>query len=150
MEADIYLFWATLIVMLLPFAAKYLQINIPDKLPQFLFPLIGIIMSFLFIIISQAYAIRLTAVGKGYYNLIDKLPEEFRRNTVEVEYLQGKIKPKEKEKSKPKKPGETEPKKRHKVYAKILNSYLAKGISWIMFVLLFITGLILLHLTLAG
>ena len=45
-------FWATLIVMLLPFAAKYLQINIPDKLPQFLFPLIGIIMSFLFIIIS--------------------------------------------------------------------------------------------------
>ncbi len=71
-------FYATLIVMILPYA-QIVEISFGNIIPQWAFPLAGIIMSVAFFIIGKGYAVRLTAIGMSYDNLIQKLPEEYRR-----------------------------------------------------------------------
>lgn len=75
-------FLASLVVMILPFADVW-GFSLGDKAPQWIFPVIGILMSIAFLIIGIGYAIRLRAIGATYKNLIQMFPEEYRRLTIE-------------------------------------------------------------------
>ncbi len=75
-------FFAIVVVMILPYIEIY-KIEIGDYIPRWLFPLTGIFLSFLFLILGRGYAFRLQAIGNTYNDLIKKLPEEYRRTTLE-------------------------------------------------------------------
>lgn len=75
-------FFATLVVMILPFANIW-EFSLGDKIASWIFPAIGILMSLAFFIIGKGYAVRLTAIGKVYDKLIQKLPKDYRRIKLE-------------------------------------------------------------------
>lgn len=71
-------FFATLVVMILPFANIW-DIDFGAAVPQWIFPITGIILAIIFLIIGNGYAARLKAIGDTYNNLIDMLPSKYRR-----------------------------------------------------------------------
>lgn len=71
-------FFAGLVVDILPFTTIW-NIDLTNVIPKWIFPIVGIIISIFFSIMSGAYTIRLAAVGKTYANLIETLPTEMRR-----------------------------------------------------------------------
>ena len=71
-------FFATLVVMILPFANVW-EFSLGEKVATWIFPAVGILMSLAFFVIGKGYAVRLTAIGKVYDNLIQKLPKDYRR-----------------------------------------------------------------------
>ena len=75
-------FFATLIVMILPFANIW-DFSLGDKIEPWIFPVIGLLMTLVFSVIGKGYAIRLQAIGHTYGELIDKLPKEFKRQKIE-------------------------------------------------------------------
>ncbi len=85
-------FFSSLVVMLLPFMNAW-GLHLPESIPNFIFPAIGLVMSVLFFIVSNGYLARLKAVHDTYQSLIEKLPFGYRENKVERLYpgVQGKI-----------------------------------------------------------
>lgn len=75
-------FYATLIVMILPYI-HIVDLPFGETIPKWVFPLIGMLMTVAFFVIGKAFAVRLTAIGKSYNNLIKKLPKEYRRTKLE-------------------------------------------------------------------
>lgn len=75
------LFYAILVVILLPNVANYLNITIP-AIPTVFFRLFGLISSGIFLYISVGYLKRLEAIGNTYQKLIDKLPVKYQRQHV--------------------------------------------------------------------
>lgn len=78
-------FFSTLVMMLLPFMDPW-GLNLPDGLPNWLFQCIGLVMAFVFFIVSRGYIARLKALSDPYRNLIEKLPLNYRRKTVKELY----------------------------------------------------------------
>ena len=81
-------FYAILIIMILPNVTLHLNINIPQIIPV-LFPVVGIAMTVIFCYASLGYAKRLEAIGVTYQNLIDTLPNQYRR--LKLDDVNGKI-----------------------------------------------------------
>lgn len=75
-------YYAILIIILLPNLVDYFKLQIPN-LPIVIFRIIGLFLSFVFLYVSIGYAIRLQSVGITYQKLINKLPEEYRREKIE-------------------------------------------------------------------
>lgn len=83
------LFYATLILTLLPNITGLFSIQLPAILEIF-YRVIGVIMSIIFLFISLSYAKRLEASSSTYNQTIDLLPAAYRRKKVnELKY--GKI-----------------------------------------------------------
>ena len=78
-------FFSSLVVMLLPFMNAW-GLHLPESIPNFIFPSIGIIMSVLFFVVTNGYLARLKAVSIPYQSLIEKLPPEYRRRKVNQLY----------------------------------------------------------------
>ncbi len=78
-------FFSSLVVMLLPFM-KVWGLHLPESIPNFIFPAIGLVMSVLFFIVSNGYVARLKAVNIPYQSLFEKLPPEYRRKKVNQLY----------------------------------------------------------------
>ena len=76
------LFYAILITIFLPNIARYLKIDLPI-VPSVVFPVIGVLMSILFLYVSLGYSARLHASGDTYKKLIDSMPEKWQRVPVE-------------------------------------------------------------------
>lgn len=76
-------FYATLIVMLIPNLTTYLKICLPSSIPVKAFPVIGLIMSIVFLFISLQYAMRLSASADTYEKIINILDEKYRRVSLE-------------------------------------------------------------------
>lgn len=74
-------YYAVLIIILLPNLVDYFQLHIPN-LPIVIFRIIGLFFSFIFLYISIGYVIRLQSIGITYQNIINKLPEEYRREKI--------------------------------------------------------------------
>ena len=71
-------FFAGVVVNILPFTSIW-NIDFTGIIPKWIFPSVGILISIFFIIISGAYTIRVTTVGKTYKNLIKMLPHDLQR-----------------------------------------------------------------------
>ncbi|MCH5192186.1 MAG: hypothetical protein J1F23_08495 [Oscillospiraceae bacterium] len=110
-------FFAILVISILPFA-KLWGINFDSVIPKWIFPLIGLILSVLFFVFSMGYAERVEAVGAIYRDLINMLPQEYRRKKI-IEMGNGPI-------------------------YKIISLRLSKLIPYVMFVLLIAINIILL------
>lgn len=74
-------FIACLVVMLLPFMT-YFEIDFDNALPKWLFPMIGLVLSIVFFVVSKGYAIRLQAIGDAYQNVLDQLPRNLQRKRI--------------------------------------------------------------------
>lgn len=77
-------FFSSLIVMLLPNLTERFGISLPEKLTTYdwIFPAVGIILSFVFLYVSLGLARRFNAVSITYNNLIDLLPTELQRTSI--------------------------------------------------------------------
>lgn len=69
------LFYATLIVIVLPNIAQYIGIDL-QTIPCILFPVVGIVMAIAFLYIGLAYAVRLTASSRTYENMMKLLGDK--------------------------------------------------------------------------
>lgn len=76
------MFYSILMVILLPNFAVFLQIDLPE-VPIWVFRIIGLLLSFVFLYLSLGYAVRLHSVGYTYKKIIDKLPADYRRERLE-------------------------------------------------------------------
>ena len=85
-------FYVTLIVMFLPNLSTFIGIDLPNDFPSFVFPIIALTMSVLFLIVSIGYAMRLSSSGEAYKNVIEKLPKEYQRSNINDEIDIGKFK----------------------------------------------------------
>lgn len=74
-------FYAILIIILLPNLARHFDLALPN-LPIFIFRLIGLLFSLLFLYVSLGYAIRLQAISDTYRDIINTLPKEYRRKSI--------------------------------------------------------------------
>lgn len=74
-------FYAIVIIIILPFV-DVLGVGFEDILPRWIFSATGIILSFIFLIVSKGYADRLKSIGDTYNRLIKMLPVQFRRNEI--------------------------------------------------------------------
>lgn len=86
MWSQIYKFFlATLLVILLPNLTDFIGITIPDELKDkyWIFPICGILMSFVFLYNSISLIRRFQAVSKTYNKLIRQLPENLQREKLE-------------------------------------------------------------------
>ncbi len=72
-------------LMLLPFMNAW-GLHLPESIPNFIFPSIGIIMSVLFLIVSNGYLARSKAISISYQSLIEELPPEYQRKKVGTLY----------------------------------------------------------------
>ena len=77
-----YYFYATIVVLFLPNLADFIGIELPD-FPALLFPLVALFLSFAFLYISLGLAKRIDASVKTYNKLVDLLPVELQKITVE-------------------------------------------------------------------
>ncbi len=68
-------FYATLIVTILPNAAAFVGIELP-QINAKMFPVIGIVMSLVFLYVGLGYAMRLQASGKTYAKVMKLLGNE--------------------------------------------------------------------------
>lgn len=114
-------FFSSLVIMILPFADIW-GLHLPEALPTWLFPGIGMVMAIAFFIISSGYIARFKALNDPYQALINKLPPSYRRKTIKELY-----------------PG---------ALGKLLNWRMASFISVFMFLSLMVIGSVLLHFTL--
>ena len=71
-------FYLTVFIMALPNITSYLKITLP-KLPPHFFPAIGFLVATLALYISIGYNKRLVAIANTYGNMINLLPEPYRR-----------------------------------------------------------------------
>lgn len=74
-------FYAILIIILLPNLALHFDLALPN-LPIFIFRIIGLFLSLLFLYISLGYAIRLQAISDTYRDIIKTLPQEYQRKSI--------------------------------------------------------------------
>ncbi len=75
-------FYADLIVIVLPNIASFIGITLPE-MNNIVFPIIGIIMSIVFLYISLGYVVRLRASSITYENLMNMLArEEYKRTSI--------------------------------------------------------------------
>ena len=73
------LFYAILIVIILPYVANFLGVSLPP-INNKIFPIIGIVLAFVFLYIGIGYAKRLNASSKTYINIMRLLgKEEYQR-----------------------------------------------------------------------
>ena len=75
-------FYVTVVVIFLPNIAGFLGIILPEKLPNIIFPIAGLVLALVFLYVSIGYAKRLEAVGKTYQKLICYLPKEIQRYSL--------------------------------------------------------------------
>lgn len=75
------LFYAILVVILLPNISSYLNITLP-AVPTVFFRIFGLISSIIFFYISVGYLKRLEAIGNTYQKLINRLPVEYQRQRI--------------------------------------------------------------------
>ncbi len=76
-------FFASLVVMFLPNLTNKLGFSIPVSLNKhYVFPILGLVLSFAFFYVSIGYAKRLRACGKTYNNLIHMLPKKLQRVSI--------------------------------------------------------------------
>ena len=70
-------FYAILIFILFPYLLEGLGVSddVLLKVPVRMFPMIGIVLSFIFLYVGLAYSARLVAINKSYINLIALLPQ---------------------------------------------------------------------------
>lgn len=68
-------FYATLIVTVLPNAATFIGIDLP-KVNVKIFPIIGLVMSIVFLYVGLGYAIRLRASSRTYEKMMNLLNDE--------------------------------------------------------------------------
>ena len=76
-----YYFYAIVVVLLLPNIASFIGVKLPN-LPELLFPIIALFLSFAFLYVSLGLAKRIDASVKTYNKLIHLLPPELRTITV--------------------------------------------------------------------
>lgn len=74
-------FFAVFAVIILPFA-KIWEIRLTEVIPEFWFPIVGTILSLIFLYITIQYAHRLSKISDTYREVIEHLPEEFRRKSM--------------------------------------------------------------------
>lgn len=109
-------FISCLVVMLLPFMS-YFGIDFNGALPKWIFPVMGLILSTVFFVVSKGYAIRLQAIGETYQRMIEMLPKKMQRTkTLEIT--------------------------KHSIY----NINMAEMIVYVMFIALWVIGVIILYL----
>lgn len=75
------LFYFSLILILLPSISASIQIELP-LIPPKVFTCIGLFLALISMFISWSYGIRLEASSLTYMNLMDKLPQSYRRVRV--------------------------------------------------------------------
>ena len=75
-------FYAILIIILLPNLDFYLKSNLPI-LPINIFRGLGLFFSFIFLYVSWGYTVRLHAITDTYQNIINKLPKEYQRKSIQ-------------------------------------------------------------------
>lgn len=75
------LFYANLIVIILPYQKIFDLSVLP--LDTIIYPIIGIIMSFIFMYIGIGYAYRLTASSDTYRKIMENFDESYRRYSIE-------------------------------------------------------------------
>ncbi len=74
-------FYSILIIILAPNLINYLQIDMPN-LPKFIFRLIGLLFSFLFLYFNLGNVFRFKAIGETYQTIINELPEKYHRKSI--------------------------------------------------------------------
>ena len=74
-------FFAAFIVTLLPFS-KIWEISLTKVIPNFVFPIVGIVLSLIFLYITIQYAHRLSKSSDTCRELIEHLPKEFQRKKL--------------------------------------------------------------------
>ena len=74
-------FFATFIVISLPFGEIW-KIALTEIIPNFVFPITGIVLSLIFLYITIQYAHRLSKISDTCRELIEYLPEEFQRRKL--------------------------------------------------------------------
>lgn len=74
-------YFAIIIVMILPYMS-YFGIDFGNALPKWIFQVIGLVLSFVFLIVSFGYAVRLSCVSSIYNELIDRLETDYRRKKL--------------------------------------------------------------------
>lgn len=67
-------FYATMLVLFLPYVSDFLGITLPKDVPYLAFPIAGLVLSVLFLYVSLGYAKRLEAIAETYNDLINYLP----------------------------------------------------------------------------
>lgn len=112
-------FTASLVVMVLPFIDMW-GLKLPESIPDFLFPLVGLILAVIFCIVWNGYLIRLKALSDAYQDLLGMLPKKFRRSKVK------EIAPNN----------------------ELMNKQMAALVCWTMFIALIVIGVALLYFTL--
>ena len=76
-------FYATLIVIILPNAATFIGIDLPEVNLK-VFPIIGMLMALVFLYVGLGYAIRLRASSRTYVKLMKLLgSKEYERISIE-------------------------------------------------------------------
>lgn len=84
------MYYLSLIIMILPNISKYIGLTLPN-IPPKIFPVIGLLLAFLSMIMSWSYGVRLEASSETYKNLMRKLPVSYRRiNLNELYRIKGK------------------------------------------------------------
>lgn len=83
------LYYAILIIILLPNIANFLKIELPNISP-ITFRIIGSLFSFVFLYITLRYVIRFHAIADTYQSLINELPKKYRRKSIK-QYKIGKL-----------------------------------------------------------
>lgn len=74
-------FFAILIIDIIPFANIF-GIDFKVNLPNYIFPVIGMILTVFFYVIGKGFEVRLKAASESYNNLILMLPKKFRRKSI--------------------------------------------------------------------
>lgn len=75
-------FYANLIVIVLPNIAQFLQIDLPNISTKF-FPIVGIIIAFVFLYVEIGYLVRVKAISDTYVELMSFLgKEEYKRISI--------------------------------------------------------------------
>jgi len=112
-------FTASLVVMVLPFIDMW-GLKLPESIPDFLFPLVGLALAVIFCIVWNGYLIRLKALSDAYQDLLYMLPKKFRRSKVK------EIAPDN----------------------ELMDKRMAALVCWTMFIALMVIGVALLYFTL--
>ncbi len=77
-------YFSALVVTLLPNLTEGLGISLPEKLSNhdYIFPIFGMVLSFVFLYVSLGLAKRFLAISATYNRLVTMLPEELRRISI--------------------------------------------------------------------
>lgn len=75
-------FTSILAISALPFVRIWDVNSLPQEFPRYVFPIVGLVLSLLFITVMLAYTRRMECSRKSYTQLIDMLPPEYQLETV--------------------------------------------------------------------